>query len=361
VQPYYQQGNVTLYCGDCRDVLPSLGSFAACVTDPPYGLKFMGEGWDHQVPGAEFWRLVDAPFLLAFGGARTYHRMACAIEDAGWQIHDCLMWLYGQGFPKGKTCLKPAYEPIILARHGAPWLNIDGCRIDPDASSLRVRHNTGGGQIGWATGKHPNDSGGSPLGRWPANVVLDEAAAAMLDEQSGELPVTGFRTEASRNRWTDGASPLPGSGRTNAKLTEYPGDSGGASRFFYCAKASRSERNAGCEGTTRTRHRPQAQWWGRFAGRTLVDGEWTNTDKSNRRKPLNHHPTVKPITLMRWLVRLVAPDGGTVLDPFCGSGSTLIAALREGRSAVGIELNEQYAEIAAKRLQQEVLPLEQAW
>jgi DNA modification methylase len=350
VQPYYQQGNVTLYCGDCRDVLPSLGAFSACVTDPPYGLKFMGEGWDHQVPGAEFWRLVDAPFLLAFGGTRTHHRMACAIEDAGWQIHDCLMWLYGQGFPKGKTCLKPAYEPIILARHGAPWLNIDGCRIDPDASSLRVRHNTGGGQIGWATGKHQNDSGGSPLGRWPANVLLDEDAAALLDEQSGELTITGFRTEASRSRWTDGASPLPGSGRTNAKLTEYPGDSGGASRFFYCAKASRSERNAGCEGL------PQV------IAPTAVEGHRGNpTAKSGERVYLprgNHHPTVKPLALMRWLVRLVTPDGGTVLDPFCGSGSTLIAALREGRAAVGIELNERYCEIAAKRLQQEVLPLE---
>jgi site-specific DNA-methyltransferase (adenine-specific) len=283
--------------------------------------------------------------------------MACAIEDAGWQIHDCLMWLYGQGFPKGKTCLKPAYEPVILARRKAAVLNIDGCRIG-DADTRVMRHAGGTGNMAnWRTGKTTEPTG-SECGRWPANVLLDEDAAALLDEQS-ELKMHSAgaaRENFCQTGKTSWFMKDDGTLRNGHRF----GDDGGASRFFYCAKASRSERNAGCEGLPEHGTALKFNGGEGFAGRTLVDGEWTNTDKSNRRKPLNHHPTVKPITLMRWLVRLVTPDGGTVLDPFCGSGSTLIAALREGRSAVGIELNEQYAEIAAKRLQQEVLPLEQA-
>jgi len=319
----------TLHTGDCRDVMATLPaeSVDAIVCDPPYGLSFMGKGWDHGVPGVDFWVealrvLKPGGHLIAFGGTRTYHRLAVAIEDAGFDVRDCLMWLYGSGFPKSLdvskamdkqagaereiighetkarsetgnsalptlganvvyktwnitapstdlakewhgwgTALKPAYEPAILARkplrgtvadNVAQWgtggFNIDGCRV------------------------------GDKGGRWPSNVILDEDAAAALDEQSGT----------------------------------------GASRFFYTAKASRSEREAGLDGVEAQR--------------------------------ANHHPTVKPIALMRYMIRLVAPRGAVVLDPFMGSGSTGCAAMVEGMQFIGIDITPEYVDIARRRL-----------
>ncbi len=316
--------------GDCLDVMAGMGADAvdSVVCDPPYGLSFMGKQWDHGVPGVAFWAealRVAKPgaHLVAFGGTRTLHRLTCAIEDAGWEIRDCLSWLYGSGFPKshngqwGGTALKPAWEPIILARkplvgtvaanvaqHGTGGLNIDGCRIGTDAG---WSYPNGRGGQGW----HGRESLSTDLrvpkkadaGRWPANVALDSEAAAILDEQSGERK--GMATQRDIRHTPSayfGADKHPG-------IREGFNDSGGASRFFYCAKPSRAERGAD-----------------------------------------NVHPTVKPVALMRWLCRLVTPPGGLVLDPFTGSGTTGCAAVAEGFRFVGCEKEAEYVAIAEKRI-----------
>ena len=434
----------TLHTGDCRDVMATLPaeSVDAIVCDPPYGLSFMGKGWDHGVPGVDFWVealrvLKPGGHLIAFGGTRTYHRLAVAIEDAGFEVRDCLMWLYGSGFPKSLdvskamdknnkddrrrrflrftewmrstgitakqineitdsfmgshyltdreqpavptedmfaklrphlptvpddieelvrmrtveaenfkarkvvsetrvdmfgeyevqdirkmvdsqkvrpgiplqknhtkmvaitapstdlakqwhgwgTALKPAYEPAILARKP-----LRGTVADNVAQWGTGGLNIDGCRVGYEGG------------RWPSNVILDEEAAAALDAQSGV---------------------------------------GGASRFFYTAKASRSEREAGLDGVEAKRE----------ADRTADDlpggdnpRNLTNTARSN------HHPTVKPIALMRYMIRLVVPRGAVVLDPFMGSGSTGCAAMVEGMQFVGIDITPEYVDIARRRL-----------
>lgn len=409
--------------GDCREVMASMEaeSAHACVCDPPYGLEFMGKEWDklwggrpsggfnggHHVgrvgpqykggAAAQEWHglwlaeayrvLKPGAFLLAFGGTRTWHRLACAIEDAGFELRDTVMWLHGQGFPKsldvskaldkkagaeremgppltfadgtvahgGKcntyaqdawsmdpknfvgrasipvtdaarqwqgwgTALKPAYEPILVARkplcgtvaenvlaHGCGGINVDGCRVAGAAWVRDTGHkkSMAGGKF-HAAAEAPHVEiiqVANPAGRWPANVVLDEEAAGLLDEQSGQL-TSGART-------------------------------GGASRFFYCAKASRREREAGLRD-----------------GPATTSGVWGDLSEGKKkvRPARNHHPTVKPLALMRWLVRLVTPPGGTVLDPFCGSGTTGCACALEGFSFVGIEQDAGYCEIARKRI-----------
>ena len=388
VRPYFEQDNLTLYCGDLREILPTLpeASVDFAVTDPPYGLSFMEKDWDHEVPGPEYWRAIarmckPGAMMLAFGGTRTYHRLTCAIEDAGWEIRDALMWLYGQGMPKcgdigklidkaqgakravvgtklgkpgysladnGRTnevygdlhnpeaecaitapatadaskwtgwamALKPAWEPIILAMKplcgtiahnaltwGVAGMNIEAGRIGTE-STIRTRGDSLT-DAGWAsTNRSP--VGGSECGRWPANLLLDENAAAMLDEQTGTVSVTGKRSERSRNATVKRTA----WGTSNHKTREYPGDSGGASRFFYCGKATKKERGPG-----------------------------------------NDHPTVKPLALMEYLLTLLStPDGGVILDPFAGSGTTLLAAKRLGRRAIGIELNQHNCEIAKSRV-----------
>lgn len=344
--------------GDCLEVMASMpeSSVDSIVTDPPYGLSFMGKDWDHGVPGEAFWRealRVAKPgaHLLAFGGTRTHHRLMCAIEDAGWEIRDCLGWLYGSGFPKSLdvskaidkqagverggeylesspatpeavrwqgwgTALKPAWEPIVLARkpligtvaqnvleHGTGALNIDGCRVETKdnlnggayAKNGTVRNDGWGMQRGGA-GEYKQ-----PQGRFPANLIHDGS-----DEVVGEFPNVKAGV-AIRHR--------SGGKNCHSDINKPPmddmgyGDSGSASRFFYCAKASKSERGEG-----------------------------------------NNHPTVKPLSLMRYLCRLVTPPGGVVLDPFTGSGSTLLAALKEGFRFIGIEKEPKYVEITLRRL-----------
>jgi DNA modification methylase len=328
-----------LFQGDCLEVLPTLeaNSISSIVTDPPYGLSFMGKDWDHGVPGVPFWEAAlrvakPGAHLLAFGGTRTFHRLTCAIEDAGWEIRDCLTWLYGSGFPKGQSQLKPAWEPIIMARkpligtmaqnileHGVGTLNIEDSRIETAdnlgdgayAKNPTTRDN-------WLTNTRVGDKnswrrGGAgeyeqPKGRWPANLLLDEEAAAMLDEQSG---VSGGGTLQHQSRKRKGFM-LSGS-ENNVQMANAPdnyGDTGGASRFFYVAKASKSDREDG-----------------------------------------NNHPTVKPTKLMRHLVRLVTPAEGVILDPFMGSGSTGKAAMLEGFNFIGVELEADYIEIAKRRIE----------
>lgn len=311
---------IDLRLGDCLDVMAAMepNSVDTVITDPPYGLAFMGKDWDHGVPGAHFWQEVlrvckPGAMLLAFGGTRTFHRLTCAIEDAGWEIRDVMMWLYGSGFPKshnlavafdkqngmphrgigfttagytpsatvpggahgphspssdmGKvwqgygTALKPAWEPIILAmkpldgtfaqnaeRWGVAGLNIEGGRIGTESGLQRPQRNGKGVSGGWAGYSQPTGMYGTQdgSGRWPANLILDEDAAKALDEQSGETG-TGKRTErmtpANRAGTYSGFEMC--SGAVNAPNT-YP-DTGGASRFFYVAKASRAEREAGLD------------------------------------------------------------------------------------------------------------------
>ena len=297
---------MTVHTGDCRDVMATMDAHSvdAIVTDPPYGLSFLGKGWDHGVPGVEFWTealrvLKPGGHLLAFGSTRTYHRLAVAIEDAGFEIKDTLAWLHGQGFPKHKSLLKPAFEPIIMARKkGKGVLNIDACRIGVGD----VIRGGGNGQASHGGRFGSGETHGTrPIvqshdkGRWPANVVLDEAIAEQHD-------------------W---------------------------SRYFYCAKASRAERNAGLEGMPEQasrRYGDQAQ------------GPLPQQTPQSTVSMQNIHPTVKPVALCRWLVRMVTPPGGIVLDPFTGSGTTGVAAVAEGFQFIGIEQDAEYVEIAQRRI-----------
>ena len=343
MEPWHLDDWATIYHGDCIEVLRGLpdSSVDSVVTDPPYELGFMGKRWDASgiAYDADLWAealrvLKPGGHLLAFGGTRTWHRLAVAVEDAGFEVRDSIAWLYGSGFPKSHnlqgtwqgwgTALKPAFEPVVVARkpltgtvaanvleHGTGGLNIDGCRIGTDGG-------TAGATPGPSTGIYGNGLNGAfsrpvaGLGRWPANVVLDEDQADALDRQSGTLTSNGGRgphliqtTEAlNDNRVTYGD--------WNPVASQVYGDSGGASRFFYVAKAP-------------ARERPK------------VDGV--------------AHPTVKPLTLMRWLCRLVTPPGGTVLEPFAGSGTTIEAAIMEGFRVVAVEREDDYLPLIAARLE----------
>ncbi len=281
----------------------------AIVTDPPYGIDLGGEAWDRFGGGglaapeaferwtarwaAECLRLLKpGGHLLAFGAPRTFHRLACGVEGSGLQVRDQLLWLYAQGLPKSGrlpgglgTTLKPAYEPILLARkpfdgrtidnleaHGTGALDIDATRIGEAAY-------------------------------WPAHLTLSHAQGCVDSSCAGDCPVRLLDDQ-----------------RENL------------SRLFFCAKANRAEREAGCE---------------------QLPLRLVQLYTGKRRSPRlvrNLHPTVKPLPLMRWLVRLVTPPGGVVLDPFCGSGSTGVAAALEGRRFLGIEREGQYLDIACARL-----------
>ncbi len=391
--------SVRILQGDCREVMASLPdcSVDAIVTDPPYELTsgkkggtgaasvnlespygrarigtgngaggFMGMKWD--ATGVAFdpetWRqalrvLKPGGYLLAFSGTRTYHRMAVAIEDAGFEVRDQIGWLYGSGFPKshngewGGTALKPAWEPICMARkplqgtveanwrkHGTGALNIDGCRVmfqgDDDRASAMP-----GGKTTAASGNLAGKAQGGAerfefhaeqgAGRWPANVLhdgSDEVVAAFPAKAGGSAPVKG----------TEDSTPATNVYGTFKRVAgAFHADTGSAARFFWSPKASRADRNEGLGGG-------MAPAVG--TGATMRDRE----DADWKARNGNHHPTVKPTDLMRYLCRLVTPPGGVVLDPFMGSGSTLKAAELEGFSAIGIELSTEYIAIAQRRI-----------
>lgn len=385
-------GDATLILGDCREVLPTLGQVDACVTDPPYGLRFMGVRWDYDVPSVAAWSAVLAALkpgghLLAFAGTRTQHRMACAIEDAGFHIRDMIAWVYGNGFPKsldvGKaidkaagaereatrpgtverdgfagtevrggtargwdsgssgdrprydqpatdaarqwngwgTALKPALEPITVARKpivgtvaenvqafGTGALNVDACRVRAgDADDYgRSAANKNGKRPSWVgvygSGPERDVDYASDLGRFPANLIHDGS-----DEVLAGFPHTnsaGTQREGRRVCEGKGIFGIPGGDGHRF------GDAGSAARFYYCAKASSSER-----------------------------------DESNT------HPTVKPLALMRYLCMLVSAPGAVVLDPYLGSGSTGVACVELGRKFIGIEVDPKYFEIACERIE----------
>jgi DNA modification methylase len=379
-----------LYQGDCLEVMQDLeeNSIDSIVTDPPYELGFMGKSWDstgvaYNVPmWAECLRVLKpGGHLLSFGGSRTYHRMTCAIEDAGFQIRDQIMWLYGSGFPKSLdvskaidkaagaervctregeikrdgyggdwdtgssskrprydtastgtakqwqgwgTALKPAHEPICVARkplvgtvaanvleYGTGALNIDGCRVgmgeNDNPGHWTHKREIGDGNIFQGGGRTEQDFGSvNPMGgRWPANVIHDGS-----DEVLDEFAKTGISTRVDNQKeCISGGTAIWGDGGNKTQTTRPVDNDGSAARFFYCAKTNKKDRGEG-----------------------------------------NGHPTVKPTDLMRYLVRLVTPLGGTVLDPFMGSGSTGKAAMLEGFNFVGIDQNNEYMAIAYKRI-----------
>lgn len=354
--------------GDCLAVLASMAdsSVDSIVTDPPYGLGFMGNRWDYDVPSVEVWTeclrvLKPGGHMLAFAGTRTHHRMAVRIEDAGFEIRDMIAWVYGSGFPKshngawGGTALKPALEPITMARkpvigtvasnwavHGTGALNIDLCRVPAET----MEPNTGSGGM---PRRHENEQRGPgivsqphELGRWPANVIHDGSAEVVtLFPHS----TSGAMKSGTRRAAQDGpGSACYGTFGGNITCNDIAASSGSAARFFYVPKASRSDRNEGCEGMER---KPL-----RWSSGTQNPGSFQSegTDKTSQ----NNHPTVKPTDLMAYLCLLVTPPGGTVLDPFMGSGSTGKAAIREGFRFIGIEREVEYLAIAKARIEHEI-------
>ena len=421
---------MTILHGDCREIMRTMpdNSVDAIITDPPYELGFMGKSWDSTGIAYDItvWQeclrvLKPGGHLLAFGGSRTYHRLACAIEDAGFQIRDQIMWVYGSGFPKslnvGKaidkqfdierevvgqsaysqpaksghhggltgdninfngerytplvtapatdeakqwegwgTALKPAHEPIVMARkpldgtvannvlvHGVGGINIDGCRVQyGNESDNRVGtdfvSNGGDASANVNDNQVPNKHYVQMYkagGRFPANLIhdgSDEVLELFPQSNGGAFPK---KSNVPTGRHYEG-----GWGAVdNGSRTEM--GEGSAARFFYCAKASRKDRNEGLD-----EFQPK-----RDADRIIDDGVGGDNprNRTNTAK-VNHHPTVKPTDLMRYLCRLVTPPNGTVLDPFTGSGSTGKAAKLEGFSFIGIEQSAEYVDIATARI-----------
>jgi site-specific DNA-methyltransferase (adenine-specific) len=382
---------MTLLKGNCLETLKTLpdNSVDSIVTDPPYELGFMGKSWDNSgiAYNQDLWAeclrvLKPGGHLLAFSGSRTYHRMVCAIEDSGFEIRDQIMWLYGSGFPKSLdvskaidkrggakrevvgtnpnvirdskvaggsdfggftkadpsitapatpaaqqwegwgTALKPAHEPIVVARkpligtvannvltYGTGALNIDGTRVDSrEVSQSRGARETSNTYSSISVSSLEN-AYPKELGRWPANVIHD----------GSEEVLAGFPNEAER--------------------------------FFYCAKASKSERNAGL-GDLDER---QTTGGGGLTAEVRDDGSLETASAggkygSIKAKQQNSHPTVKPLALMRYLIKLVTPPNGIVLDPFLGSGTTAVSAILEGFEWIGCEMTEDYFPIIEARV-----------
>ena len=410
---------------DCIEAMKAMpdNSVDSIVTDPPYELGFMGKSWDASgiAFNVEVWRealrvIKPGGHLIAFSGSRTYHRMAVAIEDAGFEIRDQIMWVYGSGFPKSHniskgidkaagfdgeviatekvdigmqggsmhagretnfverdvrelsdaakqwdgwgTALKPAHEPMVLARKpligtvannvltfGTGGLNIDGSRVgyvdenDGGDWSRFAGHQPSGGDFQKVSinkdkeNQNERVDNGKQEGRWPANFIHDgsDEVVALFPEgksTSGKKQPNNTNNEVYSGTWDAQPDKIGGFD-----------DSGSAARFFYCAKASKRDRNEGLDG-----------FEAKFAP-TMSDGiGGKEHNEETATKKLNHHPTVKPTTLMQYLVRLVTPPNGIVLDPFMGSGSTGKACAYEGFDFIGIDQSAEYVAIAQARI-----------
>ena len=342
--------------GDCLDSLKDLedNSVDSIVTDPPYGLSFMNKKWDYDVPSTAIWEeclrvLKPGGHLLSFSSARTYHRMVVNVEDAGFEIRDQIMWVYGSGFPKnhniGKkvpeydgwgTALKPAHEPIVVARKpisektvaanvlkwGTGGINIDVSRVpfednpDPAYNPLyryqnrdKYRQASEGGQKPGVNSPFTNSMNPpNEAGRFPANFIHDGTQEVLdlfpeSDGSGGSVPQTKITGYGDKSVGTGKAEYLGG------ERTKVNSGSGTAARFFYCAKTAKKERGDD-----------------------------------------NNHPTVKPIKLMTYLINLVTPVGATVLDPFMGSGTTGLACKETSRQFIGIERDPEYFQLATTRI-----------
>lgn len=378
-----------LEVGDCLALLRALpdNCVDAIVTDPPYGLTndsggphgkgqntafsrsragagrggFMGLKWDAAVPGVEVWAeclrvLKPGGHLLAFASTRTQHRMCTRIEDAGFEIRDMIAWMYGSGFPKsrngiwGGTALKPAIEPITLARKpligglqanalafGTGGLNIEACRVAPTTGSM-VRYGEASQDCRYeetrnsAFAMKPGVRNSAEDGRWPANLIHDGSVEALsrFPESVGQKGRLSGHSSGRRTKHVYGAMGAP-------RYCEPRSDVISAAQFFYCPKTSRIDRHEGVGDPPPVfKH-----------GATLRQIENATND---RERPGNGHPTVKPTDLMRYLCRLITPEGGLVLDPFMGSGSTGKAAILEGFEFLGFDLDPEYVEIAKHRI-----------
>ncbi len=394
--------------GDCRALMAAMdeASVDSIVTDPPYELTsarpggrspatqgkvmkgFMGMEWDGTGVAfqVETWAaalrvLKPGGWLVAFSGARTYHRMACAIEDAGFEIRDQIMWIYGSGFPKGGnrdgkgTCLKPAHEPIVLARKpligsvaanearfGTGAINIDLCRVptddvlQPGAGGIPCRHDPTVARGKPGERYQPEQAGTlaefkrlpqnvdiNPVGRWPANIVHDGSDAVLADFPHTSSGAGAVKRASSAEHAGNRGAAYGAESRPAGTAMICHGDSGSAARFFYCAKASKADRDEGLDA-----FEPQA--FVQFQTGNGESGAASSLSEGRATEYRNTHPTVKPTALMRWLVRLVTPTGGLVLDPFTGSGSTGKAAMLEERRFLGCELTADYLPIARARI-----------
>ncbi len=396
------EGNY-IYHGDNIQVLRTLpdNSIDSVVTDPPYGLKILGSRWDYDVPSIELWKecyriLKPGGYLLSFGSSRTYHRMAVKVEDAGFEIRDQIMWVYGSGFPKshnigkavdkingtqreviGKnpnhrkssalyelgfqggmgnghitkgfnewegfgTALKPAHEPIVMARKPfkgsvakniLKWttggINIDDCRIGEELITTN-----GYGINGFVASENYKPS--SHIGRFPANIIFDEEAGILLDEQSGYT-----KTKSDKNYKHNKTNSDSDIFKSRGTYTPRE-DKGGASRFFYCPKPSRKEKDEGLTIEASI-----------IKGRDEGQDNFNVPQKLRNTKRKNIHSTVKPVKLMQYLIRLVTPIGGCTIDPYFGSGTSGKSALREQKDYkfIGIEKEKEYFNIAVERCQ----------
>ena len=428
--------DIDLRQGDCQEVMKDLpdNSVDVIVTDPPYGINFMAKKWDYAIPSIKVWQeairvLKPGGHMLCACGTRTQHRMACNIEDAGFEIRDCIFWHYGSGFPKsldiGKaidkaagaerevtgtksasiqgnpfeesypeeskqvditapatpeaqqwdgwgTALKPSTEIFTLARKplsektvaanvlkwGTGGINMDACRVGDNPgykynadSNGTTFHGQQGERIKQTAEKKGAETIESTQGRFPANLIHDGS-----EEVVGLFPVTG---QAGNNKATSGITAgksIFGIGDCGKRNPKIAGDNGGsAARFFYCAKASPAERNAGLENM------PDAEKYTAKAGTFGVhdcfsgksgDDAWKAKHPNLPKK--NNHPTVKPVALMEYLIKLITPPNGTVLDPFMGSGTTGVACVKTNRNFIGIELDEAYFQLAKKRIETEL-------
>jgi DNA modification methylase len=377
--------------GDCLELLPTLeaGSVDAIVTDPPYGLEFMAKAWDTyrnraswqaarpgeggmgtlagSVPASytgghpyQEWTTawarellrVAAPgaYLVAFGGTRTAHRLGCGLEDAGWVVRDQLVWIYATGFPKGRANLKPAHEPMILARKPGPLreLGIDAGRIGTDGGGTTCPDFPApcSGHAGHGTYAPTVHVPGDVTGRWPANVLLTDGE--LFDVSNPGVIGSGAESAGSdRVRHNSTAafasSSGPFAGEPAPRDSYGYADAGGYARYFLIPKPSTAERERGLAGAARHPHPLYGTTQG-HRPHTPPDYEYRPADRANT------HPTVKPLELMRHLVRLVTPRGGLVLDPFAGSGTTALAASEEGFRCIAIEREAEYLEITRGRL-----------
>jgi site-specific DNA-methyltransferase (adenine-specific) len=376
-----------IYNMDCIEGMKQLedNSVDSIVTDPPYELGFMGKSWDASgiAYNVEMWKeafrvLKPGGYLLSFGGTRTYHRMACAIEDAGFEIRDQIQWVYGSGFPKSLnvekqlekqgnarasefkgigTAIKPANEPIVVARkplaektvaenvlkYGTGGINIDDCRVgfinDEDEFESKnknqhskypnsVMRNSAKNGIYHQDKREPEDY--TAQGRFPANVIHDGS-----DEVLELFP----DTNPSKTNLVSNKGSIWGSTNTDKEIRGHNDLGGSAARFFYCAKASKSERNAGLDGFEDKQYS--------YDGRNK---EIENPYQRNKSIAKNNHPTVKPLKLMEYLVKLVTPKGGVCLDPFMGSGTTAVACKKNGFNYLGFDMTKEYVEIAEARI-----------
>ena len=414
---------INLHNADCWETLKTLpdDSVHTIITDPPYDIGFMGKDWDKNslITNVDFWKeclrvLKSGGYLLSFGHSRTSHKMATAIENAGFQIRDTIMWIYGSGFPKSHnvgakvdgwdgwgTALKPAHEPIVMARkplegtvadnvlkHEVGALNIDATRIGNEVLPA-ISTKTETTDIGWEKAGYTT---AERTGRWASNVMFNHAENCELVGEKEDIRQGGERTKTFGSE-EEPVSGGEGTGGTMKEITKIPvwkcadgcpvkaldeqapnkgnlfkkkrnkgtsggsGDSwtnggkaagedngfydapSGASKFFYCSKVGKKERNAGLDGKPET---------------TTDDGREKSIDNPFQRGQTlrkNNHPTVKPIAVMEWLIKLVSREGQTVLDPFMGSGTTGIAAKRLGRNFIGCEREKDFYEIASARIE----------